>query len=238
VTWDLRLGDCLAPVTGLASLPDKSVDVVITDPPYDARTHERARSLKDGGSDIPIDFAPLSGMEHVAACLRVSRRWVIAFCSMEQLGVYRDASGDETWIRSAVWVRTNGTPQISGDRPGQGAEGIAIMHPEGKKRWNGGGERGAWIGQREADSVHPTQKPIWLMEKIVALFTDPGELVLDPFAGSGTTGVAAIRLGRRFLGWERDPKYHAAASKRLAGTREQTDLFRPKAPKAKQETLL
>jgi DNA modification methylase len=63
------------------------------------------------------------------------------------------------------------------------------------------------------------------MESLLRDFTDPGDLILDPFAGSGTTGVAAIRLGRRFVGWERDAKYHDVATRRLAATREQLGLF-------------
>jgi site-specific DNA-methyltransferase (adenine-specific) len=72
--------------------------------------------------------------------------------------------------------------------------------------------------------VHTTQKPEALMEALIRDFTDPGDLILDPFAGSGTTGVAAIRLGRRFIGWEKDPKYHAIALKRLTAAREQLEL--------------
>ena len=63
-----------------------------------------------------------------------------------------------------------------------------------------------------------------IMESLVRDFTDPGDLILDPFAGSGTTGVAAIRLGRRFIGWEKDPKYHAIALKRLTAAKEQLEL--------------
>ena len=72
---------------------------------------------------------------------------------------------------------------------------------------------------------HETQKPVALMSALVRDFTDPGELVCDPFAGSGTTGVACIRLGRRFIGWERDPKYFAVAVKRLTAARGQLRLF-------------
>lgn len=72
---------------------------------------------------------------------------------------------------------------------------------------------------------HETQKPLVLVESLIRNFTDPGELVCDPFAGSGTTGVACIRLGRRFVGWERDPKYHAIAVKRLSATQEQLGLW-------------
>ena len=72
--------------------------------------------------------------------------------------------------------------------------------------------------------VHTTQKPDSLMEALVRDFTDPGDLICDPFAGSGTTGVAAIRLGRRFIGWEKSPQYHAIAVKRLMAAREQLEL--------------
>jgi DNA modification methylase len=135
-----------------------------------------------------------------------------------------------------MWFRTDGTPQISSDRPAQGAEGIAVMHRPGVKlRWNSGGKRGVWVCGVERDNrQHPTQKPITLMESLIADFTDPGDLILDPFSGSGTTGVAAIRLGRRFIGWERDPKHAGTARKRLSAAREQLGLFtgaKVKAPK-------
>jgi DNA modification methylase len=68
---------------------------------------------------------------------------------------------------------------------------------------------------------HQTQKPLALMELLVRLLSDPGELILDPFAGSGTTGVAALRLGRRLVGWEMNPDYVEMARRRLANAREQ-----------------
>ena len=64
---------------------------------------------------------------------------------------------------------------------------------------------------------HPTTKPLPLMRQIVEDFTDENDTILDPFAGSGTTGVAAIQLGRHFVGWERDANYHAIATRRLRG---------------------
>jgi len=62
------------------------------------------------------------------------------------------------------------------------------------------------------------------MELLVRLFSNPGELLLDPFAGSGTTGVAALRLGRRFLGWEMNAEYAEIARRRLLAAREQLEL--------------
>jgi site-specific DNA-methyltransferase (adenine-specific) len=211
-------------------LGNGAVAHVIGDPPYNARTHDRARSLKDGGSDIAIDFAVLPPLgEIIPSLVRAAMRWTILFCALEQLGAYETA-GPNIFIRSGLWVRTNGTPQISGDRPAQGGEGIALLHRVGPKRWNRHGDRGVWTGPRDADPlrVHPTKKPLWLMEALLRDFTDPGDLVFDPTAGEGTTGEACIKLGRRFIGCEIDPKYHAAGLARLtraAGKMRQAELF-------------
>lgn len=152
--------------------------------------------------------------------LFVASRWVVLFAALEQLGDYRRAAGSE-WIRGTAWHRTNPAPQFTGDRPGQRYEGIAIAHRTGRKRWNRGGECWAPSGPTinstgEHDRPnHPTPKPLWLMLDCLDAFTDPGELILDPFAGSGTTGVAAVRLGRRCILIERDAKYAAIARERM-----------------------
>lgn len=208
-------------------LPALSADAVLTDPPYDERTHERARSLKDGGSDIAIDFAALADFGHVEPLLAASGGWVVAFCALEQLGLYQQAAGPQRWMRAAIWDRPDGTPQISGDRPGQGAEGIAVMHSRKcKPTWNGGGERGLWRYPRnKEDTGHPTAKPVRLMERLVTLFTNPGQLVLDPFMGSGTTGIACSNFGRRFVGVEIEPRYFDIACRRIEQAQGQARLF-------------
>jgi len=75
------------------------------------------------------------------------------------------------------------------------------------------------------------------MEALIRDFTDPGEVVLDPFSGSGTTGVACKRLGRAFIGWERDLKYHAIAERRIRDAKEQLEIGMA-LTNAKQEMLL
>ena len=148
------------------ALPKQEFDHAITDPPYDARTHSRARSLKGGGSDIDIDidFDVLDVGVAAPAMLQLAKRWFLAFCSLEMLGSYREALGD-AHLRSGIWDRPDGTPQISGDRPGQAAEGISVAHGPTQKRWNRGGKRGMWrCGvERQDRSGHPTQKPLGLM---------------------------------------------------------------------------
>jgi site-specific DNA-methyltransferase (adenine-specific) len=228
-TWCVCLGDCREV---LPTLPDKSVAHVITDPPYSRDLYLRFRSNKGerdfndararremsngaiGAIDDVLDFA-------AEQFKRVSTRWMVAFHDLESGHVWRTAFGDR-YVRGGVWVKPNAVPQISGDRPGQGFESLTIAHAPGRKRWNAGGRVAVWTHNavnsqddlREACG-HPCPKPVELMAELVEQFTDLGELVLDPFVGSGTTGVACLRLGRRFIGIERDAKYHAVAVERL-----------------------
>lgn len=201
----------------MSRLPNKFADHVITDPPYDEHTHAKAKTgFRPNQSDINFEHLDDADVVDLSTSLvRIARRWCLAFCSVEMLGDYRRAAG-ESWVRAGFWHRPDGAPQFSGDRPAQPGEGVAVMHGPGRKRWNGGGHRAFWsFGVEHEDRVHPTQKPLALMLRLVEQFTDPGDVIFDPFCGSGTTGVACLRLGRRFVGVERDPKYVALARERL-----------------------
>lgn len=220
-TWCVVTAEALGV---LSEMPAASVDHVLTDPPYDEHTHEKARVYSTAEAkpvSAGIDFPPIEPATILASFLQVARRWTLSFCSFEMVGEYAKASG-KAWVRCGVYHRLDGAPQFTGDRPAQAAEAIAICHSlKAKKRWNGGGGRGLWASNVERhDRVHPTQKPITLMTQLIELFTDTGELVLDPFCGSGTTGVAAVRQGRRFIGIELQEKYAGAARKRLARAEE------------------
>lgn len=200
------------------------VDHVITDPPYDAKTAARRMSTR-GGAPVKV-----GGGEHLAAVdgatlghrfVRLARRWAIAFCALEQLGAYELGAAD-AWVRAGVFARIAPMPQITGDRPGQAAEGIAIMHRAGtRKRWNGGGSAAMWRARSHAHLTgehleHPTPKPLPLMRELIRQFTGPGDLILDPFCGSGTTGLAARLEGRRCILIERHGPYAEEAARRLA----------------------
>ena len=207
----------------LAAMADAAVDVTITDAPYNKRTHEGAR-VKGAGlqRDTTVRFAALDGFGWWPETLRVTRRWCLSFCAAEQLGAYEDAAPNE-WIRAGIWVKPGAPPQFTGDRPGTGAEAVAIAHREGRKRWNGGGSVALWTHGFAADEVgaarvHETQKPLRLMRELVRLFSDPGEVVADWHAGSGTTGVAALLEGRRVILVERNPEHAATCRRRLAET--------------------
>lgn len=119
-------------------------------------------------------------------------------------------------VRFGIWRKPDGAPQFTGDRPGTGWEAIAICHREGKKRWNGGGKHAFYEHSKsENKSGHPTGKPLPLFVNLVLDFTDAGEEVVDPFMGSGTTGIACIRTGRKFIGIERDPVHFKTAVERI-----------------------
>ena len=234
MTWDLRLGSCLDPLTGLASLADGSVDVTITDPPYEAEAHAKGmRTKKDIGSSgpgvvsSPLPFAAITQWDRMSMAreiCRVTRRWILVFCQVEASPLWRMAleAGDAEYIRTMVWVKPDAQPQLTGDRPGMGYESIVVAHRPGRKRWNGGGKCGVFDFNKNgrhgaAGAPHPTTKPLPLMRELVSLFSNPGETVLDVCAGSGSTGVACNQLGRNFLGWELDETYFGIAQRRLNG---------------------
>lgn len=103
---------------------------------------------------------------------------------------------------------------------------MLVSRTKRKKCWST--KDGAYVGHTGTDrreSPVKGAKPLSLMEAILRDYTEPGDLVLDRFAGGGTTGVAAIRLGRRFHGYERKPEHFEIALKRLRAAREQRQLF-------------
>lgn len=218
--------DCLE---AMRLLPDECVDAVVTDPPFTQRTSEGARTGDRGRGGRYIDFDGIDGKETEIAVqsLRITRRWVVIFCAFEQIALYA-ASASDSWVRAGVWHKPDAMPQMTGDRPAMCGEGIAIMHRPGRKRWNGHGRPAFWeCGTERNRCGHPTQKPIPLMLSLLRDFTDARELVLDPFAGSGTTGVACVHLGRRFLGFDIDQRWVDLANRRIAAEHERLGEVRP-----------
>ncbi len=227
-------GDCRDVLPLLAE-----VDHVITDPPYSEHVHGSIRSAKmlanDRGGKFGADTRRVVdlGFESLTASVRVdtakhfarlARRWVLVFSDVESDYLWRDdlVLDGLDYVRTGAWIKVGCTPQFSGDRPATGFEAITICHASGRKRWNGGGAHAVWSVPivldrgKKGERVHPTQKPLSLMARLVELFTDPGELILDPFMGSGTTLVAAKAAGRRVIGIEQSEAHCKKAVERLA----------------------
>lgn len=221
MTFQLQHGDAFKL---LPAMPDASVDHVMTDPPYAEQTHKGART---GNGDVAlVDFDAITDEQFFALCaesVRVARRWVVMTCEWRHAAMAEQAGLPV--VRLGVWIKPNGAPQFTGDRPGTGWEAVIVLHREGKKRWNGGGHHAVWTMNKVEAKYHATQKPLPLLKKWVTQFTDPGDLILDPFCGSATTGVAALQLGRSFMGIEVDEKHYATALRRLQDTTAQPMLF-------------
>ena len=237
---ELWHGDCLEI---LPTLP--KVDAVITDPPYgDADTHAKHLSSITLANGEPagqaLGFHGISCeecVEHAARWVDIARRWVVFTCEWK----YAHALGNAgLLVRLGIWRKPDGAPQFTGDRPGTGWEAVAICHRSGKKRWNGGGKHAFWsFPKGQNNSGHPTGKPLGLLSEFVTDFTDSGEIVLDPFMGSGTTGVACAKLGRKFIGIEIERKYFDIACERIEAAYAQGQLFDAPAPTPpEQRTVL
>lgn len=245
----LYLGDCLDAMYG----PDMPlVHHVITDPPYEAEAHTKGRRLlgkqESGERTVEygaLDFSPMSAelrAEATRMAVSLCHGWFLAFCQAEAVHLWRAACEEAgaRYMRAMVWVKPDGAPQFTGDRPGMGYESIvAAWCRKGRSAWGGGGRHGVFVHpQRDNNSPkeHMTQKPIALMQELVGLFTNRRETVLDPFMGSGTTGVAAVRLGRSFIGIERELKYFDIACRRIEEAQKQVALF-PHEPQPTPEQM-
>lgn len=245
----------------LASLPALSVDHIITDPPYSETVHRNVKSSKRDGLPDVADFACRArrvsdlGFSHLTAeeaghaakqFARLSRRWVATFSDVESCDVWRfvlELSGLD-YIRTAAWFREGGAPQFTGDRPASGFEVITLAHRKGRKRWNGGGKAATYAhpivanraGHRN-DRINEAQKPEGLMVALCRDFTDPGELIVDAYSGSGTTGAAALRLGCRYIGIERRLEQVEKSRARLRALDLSTTLHAGRAQRMRQADL-
>jgi len=237
-------GECIEILRGLDAVELRTVCPaihVITDPPYSEHVHSKSRR---GGEDLLLTGqgrrtrAGISrvrdlGFESLSSELRracaaqfaeLSDRWVLVFCDLESAHLWREdlERAELEHVRIGIWRKLNATPQFTGDRPATACEAIEIAHAPGRKRWNGGGKHGIWEHSiainRDGSSPrhHTTEKPVALMRDLIRDFTDPGDLILDPFMGSGTTLVAARDMGRRAIGIEQSLEYCETAKRRLS----------------------
>ena len=199
-----------------------SIDLVLTDPPYSDRTHNsvRSNSSKATAGNCVITFAPVTTDELRSVYTlvsRIARRWVVSTMDYATAFEFEQCPPDGLrMMRIGVWVKTNPMPQISADRPGQGWEAIAYLHKSGAAaEWNGGGRSGNYILPVEQSTGHPTAKPPLMIRDLIQRFSNDGDLILDPFMGSGTTLRAAKDLGRKAIGIELEERYCEIAAKRL-----------------------
>lgn len=200
----------------LSMLETGSVDAVITDPPYGTggwRRPQRGLGRDPRGMRIQEAWDRWD-LAWLPKALRVARGPVVFFLPQtrleEALAFARE--GGLPW-RLLIWAKPDPRPRPTGQAyafepilalrglPGKGADLYTASAPR--------------LGRDPEALGHPHQKPLAVMAWLVALASQEGEVVLDPFMGTGTTGEAALRLGRRFVGVEKDPGWFGRAKGRL-----------------------
>lgn len=229
---NLKKGDC---IKILKEIPDNSVDLIFADPPYNlsGKKHTTCKSGKKvncnkGEWDIieNIDEFNKSWLEE---CKRVltddGTLWISGTLhNHPSIGFLLKKLG--FWIiNDIVWFKRNAPPQLQPNRLAPSTEIIWLASKTKKyyfdydkaKEINGGKQmRNLWdMPAQRHKTIHPTEKPETLLERIILIGSKKGDVILDPFMGSGTTGVVCKRLKRKFIGIEIDEKYYKIAKERM-----------------------
>jgi site-specific DNA-methyltransferase (adenine-specific) len=247
----LYLGDCreILPTLG-------RVDAVVTDPPYGNSNHDgdwnarlnahrglenqpiandTAAEMRDIVDAVLTQAARLLGKEASACC---------CFCGgggprpvFAWLAERMDRDGLQ-FFHSLIWDKRN--PGL-GQRYRRQHEMIMVAHRQGGRiRWNDDDRLVpnilSLMPPRERE--HPNEKPLEIIAQLVDTHSNRGDAILDPFMGSGTTGVACAKLGRKFIGIEIEPKYFDIACRRIEQAYAQPDLFVTPPAKPVQEALI
>lgn len=241
----LILGDCLEVMPTLGK-----VDHCISDPPYEQAMHDLHttavfRRTDSGPARKHFTFSGIDELrpELITAISEQCDGWFLAFCTAEGVGAWRQAviGSQMKFKTTCIWVKPDCAPKLNGQGPAVGYEPfITVWAGKGVAKWNAGGKRGVYThntNPSDRHGVHPTEKPWRLMAEILKDFTNPGQTILDPFMGSGTTIVACQKLGRAGIGIELDPEYFAIACKRVDEATRQPDLFIEQPKPVKQDAF-
>ena len=222
MTVELYLGDCLEV---MQELEDGSVDAVITDPPYLVTITSQSKrtpsfdKLKEHDWELPLDW-----MIEAVRVLKDGGAFY-SWCCAEEMTIYQKGlkSLGMRIFNNLVWIKTNPLPSFTkkiyrnaAEFSFYGAKGkhINYFYPRTQQELLGYWTFPIVGGHKRTE--HPTQKPLEIISKWVENSCPPGGTVLDPFMGSGTTGVACVPTGCNFIGIEIEPKYYEIAKKRIA----------------------
>lgn len=214
---DLRLGDCLEL---MKDIPDGSVDLVLTDPPYgmNFQSNYREKKYSKIENDTCLDWLDAFLQE----CWRVLKpnSAIYLFCSWHKVDVFKKAAEKLFKIKNIlIWEKNNTS---MGDLKGSYSpkyEMIIFAH-KGRRVLNGFRYPDVLTAKRTGNKLHPTQKPVELLEIFVNSSSNDGETVLDTFMGSGSTGVACVNTNRNFIGIELDEGYFEIAKRRIEAAAE------------------
>ena len=214
----------------LRSLSRNSVDLVLTDPPYGVSRKTGFSSVKNGVQRfaVSMDFGDWDHQQidlpaFAQEAYRVLRRGgtVIVWYDLWKISHLYEALADAGFkmLRLIVWNKTNPVPLNSRCTYLSNSREVAVVGVKGgSPTFNGAYDSGDYsypIPRHGGKRIHPTQKPLDLFRELIRKHSGPGDLVVDPFLGSGTTAVAAIQEDRSFSGCDIDESYAQAAEIRL-----------------------
>jgi len=222
----------------LKQIPDKSIDFILTDPPYNLSQYSTGNMKFDWRSDINNDLAewdknfdPADIKEDFIRMLKPTGN-IFAFCSYNLIGRWHEIFDPifDTF-QFFVWHKSNPVPKFRKAGFLNSCELIVCMWNKGHI-WNFGKQHemhnffecSICMGtERLQAPKHPTQKPVRLLKHLIKIASNKGDVVLDPFMGVGSTGVAALHTDRRFIGIEIEKEYFDAAKTRIESI--QPDMF-------------
>ena len=216
----------------IREIPDQSIDLLLTDPPYNLSPYSTGNMKFTWRKEINNDvaqwdqttFDPAVWKDEFLRIIKPTGN-IFAFCSYNLLGKWHEVF-DPVFdtFQFMVWHKTNPPPKIRRAGFLNSCELIVCMWNKGHT-WNFGKqsemhnfiEAPICMGrERVKNPVHPTQKPVKVLSHMIKIASNPGDLVFDPFMGVGSTGVAALKLGRTFIGVELERDYFLVAEQRIA----------------------
>jgi DNA modification methylase len=216
---DLRLGDCLEV---MCSILDKSIDLVLTDPPYNIARKNNFATMGRAGIDFgewDKGFDLFSYIDQVSRILKKDGSFVV-FNGWRNLGAiadYAEKQGFDT--KDMIRLEKSNPMPRNRDRRYITDYECAIWFVKKGAKWtfnrqDSKYQRPKFVASIES-GLHPTQKNLSLMENLVKIHSNQGDMVIDPFMGSGTTGLACKNLGRKFIGIEQNADYFEIAKNRI-----------------------
>ena len=225
---ELLQGDCLELMKGV---PDKSVDAVITDPPYNISRKNNFKTMGRAGIDFgewDKDFDLTSWIDSIGSKVKAGGSIVIFNDWKNMSYIVESLEENEFEVKDLLrWKKTNAMPR-NRDRRFITDYEVAVWAVKKGAKWTFNRLSETYeipevVGSltpmsEKVDGGHATQKPIYVMEWAIVRLTKEGAVILDPFMGSGTTGVACKNLNRNFIGMELDENYFNIAKKRITET--------------------
>ena len=208
----LMQGDCLE---RLKEIPDGSVDMILADIPY-GEVNQKSAGLRllDRGS---ADTCNINLHTMVMDYIRICNGSFYIFCGTQQISELISLfKANNLTTRLCAWEKSNPSP-MNGDKLWLSGMEFCVFARKPKATFNEHCQKGLWKNPVGRSKIHPTEKPIALMERLITASTKLGDTVLDNTMGSGTTGVACKNLNRKFIGIELDEKYFNIAKERITG---------------------